>query len=105
MIEWNENSLLILLKHILRTLNDNETYLLILPLPRTLILLAAALFVLNNVLVPMKQTFEIFVVVVVVVVVDGKICFTVMLDETLLNIVLADLDIKFILMIECSLGL
>ena len=51
----------------------------------------------------MKQTFEIFVVVVVVV--DGKICFTVMLDETLLNIVLADLDIKFILMIECSLGL
>jgi hypothetical protein len=101
MIEWNENSLLILLKHILRTLKDNETYLLILPLPRTLILLAAALFVLNNVLVPMKQTFEIFVVVVV----DGKICFTVMLDETLLNIVLADLDIKFILMIECSLGL
>jgi len=104
MIEWNENLLLILLKHILRTLKDNETYLLILPLPRTLILLAAALFVLNNVLVPMKQTFEIFVVVVVVVV-DGKICFTVMLDETLLNIVLADLDIKFILMIECSLGL
>lgn len=86
------------LKHILRTPKDNKTYLLILPLPRTLILLAAALFVLNNVLVPMKQTFEIFVV-------DGKICFTVMLDETLLNIVLADLDIKFILMLECRLGL